>query len=105
MVACTKRSLRSEWANLALNPLVGWARKGGKSAAQQNPADGSLRGWTAPSRENAEEHAPQAEELYVYCSLTLSMSAIRLSSGSERAFIFRIRLVRCTFTVDSAMPI
>ena len=28
------------------------------------------------------------------------MSAIRPSSGSERAFIFRIRLVRCTFTVD-----
>jgi len=25
--------------------------------------------------------------------------------GLERAFIFRIRLVRCTFTVDSAMQI
>src|ERR1700757_696480 len=35
-----------------------------------------------------------------YCSLTLRVSAIRLSSGSERAFIFRIRWVRCTFTVD-----
>jgi hypothetical protein len=30
---------------------------------------------------------------------------ILLSSGSDRAFIFRIRLLRCTFTVDSAMPI
>src|SRR6266849_1119837 len=39
------------------------------------------------------------------CSLTLRVSAIRLSSGSERAFIFRIRWVRCTFTVDSAIPI
>ena len=28
------------------------------------------------------------------------MSAIRLSSGRERAFIFRIKWVRCTFTVD-----
>ncbi len=28
-----------------------------------------------------------------------------LSSGSERAFIFRIKLVRCTLTVDSVMPI
>ena len=34
-----------------------------------------------------------------------SISAIRLRSGSERAFIFRIRWVRCTFTVDSVMPI
>ena len=34
------------------------------------------------------------------CSLTLRVSAIRLSSGSELAFIFRIRWVRCTFTVD-----
>src|SRR6202040_383958 len=33
------------------------------------------------------------------------MSAIRLSSGSERACIFLITWVRCTFTVDSAMPI
>src|SRR5260221_1981124 len=39
------------------------------------------------------------------CSLALRVSAIRLSSGSERAFIFRIRWVRCTFTVDSAIPI
>ena len=37
--------------------------------------------------------------------VSLSMSAIRLSSGNERAFIFRIKLVRCTFTVDSAVPI
>ena len=32
------------------------------------------------------------------------MSAIRLSSGSEWALIFRIKFVRCTFTVDSEMP-
>jgi hypothetical protein len=35
---------------------------------------------------------------------SLSLSAIRLSAGSERAFIFRIRRLRCTFTVASAMP-
>src|SRR5208282_4387995 len=33
-----------------------------------------------------------------------SLSAIRLSSGSEWAFIFRIRLLRCTFTVLSVIP-
>ena len=36
---------------------------------------------------------------------SLSLSAIRLSSGSERAFILCIRRLRCTFTVASAMPI
>src|SRR3974390_426008 len=36
---------------------------------------------------------------------SLSISAIRLSSGSDRAFIFRIKWLRCTFTVDSVMPI
>ena len=35
----------------------------------------------------------------------LSLSAIRPSSGSEPAFIFCIALLRCTFTVASAMPI
>jgi len=35
----------------------------------------------------------------------LSFSAIRPSSGSERASIFRIALLRWTFTVASAMPI
>ena len=40
-----------------------------------------------------------------FSCVSLRMSAIRPSSGSERAFIFRIRLVRCTFTVDSAIPI
>jgi hypothetical protein len=33
-----------------------------------------------------------------------SLSAIRPNSGSERAFIFRIALLRWTFTVVSAMP-
>ena len=40
------------------------------------------------------------------CSGTsLGLSAIRPSSGSERAFIFRIALLRWTFTGASAMPI
>src|SRR4051794_30054003 len=38
-------------------------------------------------------------------SLSFNKSAIRLSSGNERAFILRIRLLRWTFTVDSVMPI
>ena len=36
---------------------------------------------------------------------SLSLSAIRPSSGSEPAFIFCIALLRCTFTVASEMPI
>jgi hypothetical protein len=36
---------------------------------------------------------------------SLSWSAIRPSSGSERAFILCIALLRWTFTVASAMPI
>jgi hypothetical protein len=52
------------------------------------------------------EHALRLDqELCGCCGFKLRMSAIRLSSGRERAFIFRIRFVRCTFTVDSATPI
>ena len=59
------------------------------------------------ARANAvEEDAPgSAQTPDVCCSFTPRVSAIRLSSGSDRAFIFRIRLARCTLTVDSAMPI
>ena len=41
----------------------------------------------------------------ISAGVSLRISAIRLKSGRERAFIFRIKLVRCTLTVDSAMPI
>ena len=40
-----------------------------------------------------------------FSGTSLSLSAIRPSSGSEWAFIFRIALLRWTFTVASAMPI
>jgi hypothetical protein len=40
-----------------------------------------------------------------FSSISWSLSAIRPSSVSERAFIFRIALLRWTFTVASAMPI
>jgi hypothetical protein len=42
---------------------------------------------------------------YQLSGASLSLSAMRLSSGSEPAFIFRIRRLRCTFTVPSARPI
>jgi hypothetical protein len=45
------------------------------------------------------------QELCGFSVTSLSLSAIRPSSGSERAFIFRIALLRWTFTVASAMPI
>jgi hypothetical protein len=42
------------------------------------------------------EHALRLDqELCGCCGFKLRMSAIRLSSGRERAFIFRIRFVRC----------
>jgi hypothetical protein len=40
-----------------------------------------------------------------FSDTSLSLSAIRPSSGSERVFIFRIALLLWTFTVASAMPI
>jgi len=40
----------------------------------------------------------------VFSGTSLSLRAFRPSSGSERAYIFRIALLRCTFTVASAMP-
>ena len=42
---------------------------------------------------------PSQERCGLSC-VSPSASTIRLSSGRERAFIFRMRLVRCTFTVD-----
>src|SRR5215469_18023510 len=48
----------------------------------------------APTRQG-EPHR-SAQKLGGRCGVRLRMSAIRLSSGRERAFIFRMRLVRCT---------
>jgi hypothetical protein len=45
------------------------------------------------------------QECCGFSGTSLSLSAIRPSSGSERALIFRIALLRWTFTVASAMPI
>jgi len=60
----------------------------------------------SPRAKASEEDALRPAHEFCGCSdLILRTSAIRLSSGSECAFIFRIRWVRCTFTVDSAMPI
>src|SRR3974390_1054857 len=52
-----------------------------------------------------EDSASQAQDRCGPPEGSLSISAIRLSSGSDRAFIFRIKWLRCTFTVDSVMPI
>jgi len=46
-----------------------------------------------------------AQERCGVSGTSLSLSAIRPSSGSEPACIFCIALLRCTFTVASAMPI
>jgi hypothetical protein len=45
------------------------------------------------------------QECRGFSDTSLSLSAIRPSSGSERAFIFRMARLRWTFTVASAMPI
>jgi hypothetical protein len=59
----------------------------------------------AGSRETQKWADLPVQELYDFSGTSLSLSAIRPSSGSERAFIFRIALLRWTFTVASAMPI
>jgi hypothetical protein len=45
------------------------------------------------------------QERCVFSVISLSLSAIRPSSGRERVFILCIALLRWTFTVASAMPI
>jgi len=48
---------------------------------------------------------PARQELCGSSGTSLSLSAMRPSSGSDPAFIFCIALLRCTFTVASAIPI
>ena len=48
---------------------------------------------------------PTAQERRGSSDTSWSLSAIWPSSGSELAFSFCIALLRCTFTVASAMPI
>jgi len=45
------------------------------------------------------------ESLSEFSGISFSLSTIRQSSGSDVALIFRIMLLRCTFTVVSVMPI
>src|SRR5208282_6780289 len=53
-----------------------------------------------PSRKSLSRLLRPVQERCGSSGVSLRRSAIRLSSGRERAFIFRIKLVRCTFTVD-----
>ena len=45
------------------------------------------------------------QEVCGFADISLSLSAIPPSSGSDRAFIFRIASMRWIFTVAPAMPI
>ena len=47
---------------------------------------------------------PVAQDCYGLSDTSLSLSAIRPSSGSESAFILSISLLRYTFTVATAIP-
>ena len=64
-----------------------------------------LRGWTAhgPDARLRRTQTPFCQDCGVY-ETRLSLSAIRPSSGSDLACIFRIRWLRWTFTVTSLMP-
>ena len=68
-------------------------------------ADTRTGGLTAdlPAR-TARRARPAAQERSGSSDTSLSLSAMRPSSGSEPAFIFCIALPRCTFTVASATP-
>jgi hypothetical protein len=68
-------------------------------------ADTRTGGLTAdlPAR-TARRARPAAQERSGSSDTSLSLSAIRPSSGREPAFIFCIALLRCTFTVASASP-
>lgn len=57
------------------------------------------------SRETQTRPDTSVQNCYGSSGAGLSLSAIRLGAGSERALSFCIRRLRCSFTVASAMPI
>jgi hypothetical protein len=64
-----------------------------------------IRTRAQPRRGKRTEPDTPVQERCGLSGTSLTLSAIRPSSGSEPAFIFCIARLRCTFTVPSAMPI
>ena len=77
------------------------ARSAASPAADAIAGTGQLRMLPRKTVRRAKQ---AAQERCGVSGTSLSLSAIRPSSGSEPAFIFCIALLRCTFTVASAMP-
>ena len=76
-----------------------------KPASSPNNREAGLLRSGALIEGGARKAGTPVQECCGFSDTSLSLSAIRPSSGSERAFIFRIALLRWTFTVASAMPI
>jgi hypothetical protein len=91
--------------NVGLEAMAKTARRQtGEDEGRQSRAGLLL---LTPARDDPAEHRTHAPA-HERCDspvTSLSLSTIRPSSGSERAFILCIALLRWTFTVASAMPI
>jgi len=82
-------------------PELQRTRKDGIAAAAYQLASGARRSIVSPT---GRADMP-AQECRGFSGVSWSFSAIRPSSGRERAFILCIALLRWTFTVASAKPI
>jgi hypothetical protein len=76
-----------------------------KDGGSDREDEGRYNRAPGPSVRDVRKTDTSVQECCGSSGTSLSLSAIRLSSGSERAFILCIRRLRCTFTVASAMPI
>jgi len=101
-IARTYRAMTMRFRYLNLN-LQAAARVGFGAAMMAGTGQGRL---TADLPARAVHGAKRtAQERCGSSDTSWSLSAIWPSSGSELAFSFCIALLRCTFTVASAMPI
>jgi hypothetical protein len=101
-IYCTQVARR---ANVSLETMAKTARRQtGEDEGRQNRPGLVLRTRAQADRAGTGTHAPVQERCGSSVT-SLSLSTIRPSSGSERAFILCIALLRWTFTVASAMPI
>src|SRR6266850_1401327 len=77
-----------------------------QAAPELYPGGLEERRWSEPGRpaSRAQFAQPATYECSDFSGSSFNLSAIRQSSGSDVALIFRIKLLRCTFTVVSVMP-
>lgn len=82
--------------------IGGTALRGTKQdCGQQNHGLGQAR---SASKSACGSRQDTGRKLYDFSATSFNVSAMRLSSGSDRSLSFRMRLLRCTLTVASEIP-